>query len=323
MGDLAMSRWHVPAPGFEWMKSPSGNPDESVLTVNGIAPCAWRPYDPLSISGLFLEFTHTPPTLDGILAFANKYGALSFDANRQTPMTQAVSKPTGEMNIFIRTRGETFSDWLREIARAREVAMLWSALKQGDPGYLAEVISWDRDAIRYSQPHLDLQTRLAAGPINVLGERFVIANSDNDSLFAKFERGDTVGPGWHALQRLVNRQLESYTCETRMIWDRRSNPARLRMQLKPTSLLATFWLQFVSAIEGEYKYRQCDQCRGWFAPAQDTRSDARFCKVACRLKAYRLRQNKARELSTEGKTLNQIAAALNSDIKTVKGWLKK
>jgi hypothetical protein len=189
------------------------------------------------------------------------------------------------------------------------------------------VISWDENSVRYFHPALaDLQSgSFAAGPrpVDALGRYFVIASADDPTLFAKFQPGDQLAPGWYALQRLVNRQLKIHRCETRMLWDRPPHDARLRMQLVPNSLLAAIWIQFISAIEGNFKYRQCDQCRSWFAPIQDTRADARFCKVACRLRAHRARQIRARELAGQGMAPPEIAAEMNSKLKTVKGWLKK
>lgn len=46
------------------------------------------------------------------------------------------------------------------------------------------------------------------------------------------------------------------------------------------------------------------------------------CSVACRQQAYRDRQLRAVALRAEGLPEKEIARQLNSDVKTVRGWLK-
>src|ERR1700680_468074 len=96
MADLVAFYWRVPEGGFEWTKSSLGDVLDSALTIAGDVSTSrvWHPYEPLETPGLFLEFAHTPPTLESALAFANKRGALGFDPTRQTQMTHDVSKPT-------------------------------------------------------------------------------------------------------------------------------------------------------------------------------------------------------------------------------------
>ena len=95
------------------------------------------------------------------------------------------------------------------------------------------------------------------------------------------------------------------------------------MRVVPESLIAAIWVQLALAIEGNREYRQCDQCRRWFEVAAEKREDARFCGDPCRFKAYRARQKEARQLMDDGVPVKQIAERLGSDIKTVKGWVKK
>ena len=52
------------------------------------------------------------------------------------------------------------------------------------------------------------------------------------------------------------------------------------------------------------------------------RQDGKFCQGACRSRAYRARQSEARKLHAAGTTFAEIAKRLNSDAKTVKGWVR-
>jgi hypothetical protein len=74
--------WRVAAGGYEWYNGPG--PDDSILITPHLVPAGdWktREYEPLKeYTGLFRTFAETPPTLEGILEFANQYGHLGHDA---------------------------------------------------------------------------------------------------------------------------------------------------------------------------------------------------------------------------------------------------
>ena len=49
---------------------------------------------------------------------------------------------------------------------------------------------------------------------------------------------------------------------------------------------------------------------------------AKFCKNACRFKAYRSRQAQAKQFAKAGMSMSKIAEELNTEVETVKGWIK-
>jgi hypothetical protein len=52
------------------------------------------------------------------------------------------------------------------------------------------------------------------------------------------------------------------------------------------------------------------------------RSHRRFCSNACKTKAHRNKQDRARQLFTvEKKTFEEIAKELDSDVATVRRWI--
>jgi hypothetical protein len=81
--------------------------------------------------------------------------------------------------------------------------------------------------------------------------------------------------------------------------------------------------QLAAAIDGDRDYRRCEACKKWFEVSAENRIDAKFCQQSCRFRAYRQRQQRARELAAQGMPPHEIAALVDSDVKTVKGWLKK
>jgi hypothetical protein len=97
---------------------------------------------------------------------------------------------------------------------------------------------------------------------------------------------------------------------------------KMDLQVMPKNLLGALWLQLAEAIGGGKKFRQCDTCGGWFEVApRHNRADRQFCTDACRSRAYRGRQDRARQLAAEGRRLPAIAKELGSDVKTVRKWV--
>ena len=130
-----------------------------------------------------------------------------------------------------------------------------------------------------------------------------------------------IEPTWGALQQMVNEHLKTQAADPKLLWDVRATKACLRMRFMPRSLLAAMWIQLATAIEGDRDYGQCEQCGSWFEIVAEKRKDAKFCSDKCRFKAYRHRQKQARDLSGKGQSLETIAAALGSDVRTIRGWV--
>jgi hypothetical protein len=105
-----------------------------------------------------------------------------------------------------------------------------------------------------------------------------------------------------------------------VIWDRqRQRPA---LCLEAPTLLSAVYFQLADAISNDRTFSRCLQCGKWFAVAPDAaRSHRRFCSNGCRSKAYRGRQDRARQLFTAGKGFEEIAHELDSDVLTVKRWI--
>jgi hypothetical protein len=216
--------------------------------------------------------------------------------------------------------GETVDAWDVELQGIREAIALWDAIKDRADGYyspsatpaeyLSGVIQWSgKDAACYTS--------------KTLNRSFQIVSSAEPEVFLRFTPGDLLLPAQYALQRIVNKKLNEHTSTARLLWDWRRPSPDLRIQLTPTSLIAAIWLQFATAIDGDKNYRRCEACKKWFEVSVEARGDAKFCKQACRFKAYRGRQALARQWAASGMAVREIAAKLDTEIATVKGWTKK
>ena len=98
----------------------------------------------------------------------------------------------------------------------------------------------------------------------------------------------------------------------------------LVLNVGPKNLCTAAWLQFEREIEGFFDFRRCGQCSRWlrFYP-QQVKIEQIFCSQACRSKSYRARQDDARRMNLEGVAVEEIAARLNSNVATVKGWISR
>ena len=105
-----------------------------------------------------------------------------------------------------------------------------------------------------------------------------------------------------------------------MAWDEgRQRPA---MRLVAPTLRSAVWLQLADAVANDLTFSRCRECGRWFEVAPDVaRSHRRFCTNACRSKAYRHRQDRARRMFMDQKTFEEIAEELESDVWTVRRWI--
>ena len=142
-------------------------------------------------------------------------------------------------------------------------------------------------------------------------------------MLARFEVEDPILPGWLYLDQDINLHLGRYAAQvpTATAWD----PDRQRptLQLVAPTLLAAVWLQLADAVSNDRTFNRCRTCGKWFEVAPEVaRSHRRFCSNACKTKAHRNKQDRARQLFTvEKMTFEEIADELDSDVATVRRWI--
>jgi hypothetical protein len=136
-----------------------------------------------------------------------------------------------------------------------------------------------------------------------------------------FTPGDPILPARLAVQRAINDRLQMFGARTELLWERTRGGLREKIRIVPSSLISALWIQLAQAVEGDRKYRQCEECKKWYEVSGDRRADARFCSDPCRFRAYRKRQKEAKRLHATGVSPKDIAKQLGSDTKTVKGWI--
>jgi hypothetical protein len=290
------SLWQAP-----WLRTEAPAEEGVFLTERAGGRAEGKQYDPLrdrKYAGLFRQFADVPPTREGVQAFANQYGLLG----------------CGPLLLLAPGRvrqGETLDTWQAEITAMHRVLTLWNLLERGNEEGLRRYIRWEKD-----------------------GKVVYESQSKEWTLDGfSFRSPDVVQPALTFIALEVNKRLspsvvmepeqEPPTC--------RVTPSlalltgnRLQIRITPDNLLGALWWQCAQAIDGHRSYRRCDQCGTWFEVApQAEKRNRLFCSDACRVKAYRLRQEEARKLHSQKVSLKEIAKRLGTDTTTAKGWIKR
>lgn len=302
--------------GYRWVDL--GIEGNKVLVVNAYGDNLYipsRPHYPLcDQAGMYKVFRSVEETFEGILVFANQYGGL---LTNKAPLPTDVlgntkKKETPTYDTFFRFRDEIFEMRLAET--------LWACVEDNEDGELSECIiitlaDHASDSTIHFLPESLLSTKL---PKSFRKQQLLASKSVNSELLELGRRQDFFALAKYIICQKIHEHLENIPVEVR--WDKAES--RPSLQVAPRNLLEGIWLQFADVVHNKKPIRQCDQCEKWFDPtAGRGRKDRIFCSNACRSKAYRERQEQARNLHAEGKPLEDIAEFLRSDVDTVTKWI--
>jgi hypothetical protein len=332
--------WEKPGrgDGYEWAGPPSSRSRMLLTQRKGVVFVQYAPLR--EATGLFRDFADAEPTPEGVLKFANGYGCLGVPDD-----------PVGPQSGW-----ESLYSWRLRILMMRGLIMLWEALRDGSVDQLRRLIRWDgNDAVRFIPPpelasyyaemeeplerHIPAERRNVAYwdlPPDLLyfgevgspwdGCQLIASRTRNPNLLAQFIPGDPVGPARAHLLGIVNDCIARGKVQPRLHWSDREK--RLVYQALPETLFGAMYLQLLLAIDGDRQYKRCRVCGRSYEVAGGrnkgiSRRDRETCSNACRIRAYRERQEKARLLHAQGKSAKEIARELGTDSKTIREWIAR
>jgi hypothetical protein len=314
--------WNVAQCGYRWDKTtvhpsseeePPGPRLQQVLHEDAAPGSHYliRQYAPLrQFTGLFRTFAETALTPEAIRAFANEYGLLGISVFTGLDRSHPVL-------------GERLSEWRKQILLFRRPFEVWELVRRRDSRQLACFFRWEQTpagrGVTYEFPW-DSQLGESLTPTDVPAEKGLIAaEHSHPEVMSYLKDQDLILPALIYVQRKVNEQLIDKVAP-RLLYD--PNTGRLVFRMVPQTLIGALWLQFTQAISGNKELRQCGGCEKWFevSPGPQMRTTRQFCSVACRLRAFRKRQQ-ARELRAAGKSVRAIARTLGVEIEVIKKWL--
>ena len=253
------------------------------------------------------------PTQENTREFANTYGLLGGDVSEPILIPdkgsiQVVQERTAGKKIrsWSHGLGETLNSWAKEIFAMRRALPFWDLVVAENRKGLSQYVhrpAPDVIQVRFPEGGFDL---IASPQIRAHRLQYIPAKDVNR-------------PALFYVQDTINKHLEGRV-SPRLLWEEKGS--RIGLYFVPNSLIGALWLQFTLAVDGNKKYERCTECKTWFEVSLDAaRTNRRYCKDACRFKAYRHRQAEARRLSAEGMPVKKIAKRLDSDAATVNSWI--
>jgi hypothetical protein len=348
--------WEVPVSGFRWIEekpidlavlfrrtrkrlgqeSGSNIASESNWLLEPNPPpiegSSLQPYDALSVEPpLFRTFANLEPSREGILEFANRYGPLGAATGRRP---SGISSDGIQTSLQLQQIPEDQHFWQSNIIEMKELLDLWNLYESCDIHGLSELIRWDdsETLVQYQRrpksKSLTLNAQSNATDPVVVAQKATYDQSEPQNelerTFERFTPGDVLLPALIHLQRTINTKLENVESfggefPPRLVWSRNG---ALSLTRTPPSLFAMLWLQFAGTVTATARYTACLTCGRWVRIGSDAaRSSRHYCSNACRTRGLRERQRGARSLHAEGKTLQEIAEKLKSDVRTVAKWV--
>jgi hypothetical protein len=287
------------------------------------AKWAFRRYCPIKTNeSLYRTLATVEPTPDGILDFARKYGRLG------EGIEMSGTLPDGSKATV-----EPLFEWQMVIVCFAEAVRLWDLAEGKDYKKLAKEISWRNGEVFYHSKletydsiwkwwmDKDVSSEISDSVRLRVDSKHKVSSHDGTA----FKTGDLVEPAKCFVLDILNRYLSCAT-QSILIWDSKRKTERERVILRhyPKSLLGAIALQFATAILSGRTTRICPVCQRYYeVTAQASRNDRVTCSNRCRVRAYRDRQQRARELHAKGRTTKQIAKELGSDVDTIKNWIDK
>jgi hypothetical protein len=320
--------WRVPEQGFEWVHQ-EDDPDQILVPCNvSIAATAAanaklpaREYLPLrDHTGLCRTFADVPLSREGVLQFANRYGAVT----TQFLVSLRPCRDQRDMGFSLEKAGR-YAWWRSQIVTMRRAIMLWDRAQGGDRALLSRFIDFKLDSegggFQYrSHPELSEKDEQARGPEDeeITSFRFRL-NDLRKEWQELLKPNDVVTAARFLVKRMIEEQLsKGASAKVALLAENRG----MTFGFVPDDLLKAMWLQFaLGASEGK-KYRSCAVCGTWYELSPDTARTTRlFCSDSCKSRGYRQKQDRARQLFSEKNTFRQIAKELGSDVATVKRWI--
>lgn len=315
--------WEVPADGFQWLTGCSiaegrrAKPTHYLTRVAKFTDSFLsHRYDIQAVPrGLFRMFADVAPTPEGVLTFADKYGALG--GGEPFQLKASGINVVGEPLI-----GEPFALWRDQIVAMHRLIALWDLCHAQNLEGLGQHIQWrdeqgDRTVHYGCDPGNEHVHGKDAGVSQA--EVLIASRTHHPEWLGQWADGDRMLPALFFLADEINKQL-GFQGGLQMMWDPQRKQLALRLPV-PT-LRDLLWTQFAEAIISKRNFRKCKTCGTWFELLPGlARTNRLFCSEGCRSKLYRNRQEVARRLHAEGKSVKEIAQHLGSDVRTVKGWV--
>ena len=328
----------VPHDGFHWVDAaaddvffkPASNESRWLSTLSPIGVRAnGHVTEPLKETpALFREFASLDLTEVGVRAFADQYGSLGIATAIRSRWSEGdpvrISADGSDDATF--ALGEPLSLWAKEVTAMKRAIEMWDAAVSQDTGLLREHIRWsdgpgDSRIAEYASHRPGHEMRPEWGDDDGGFEMRTIVDTRlaNLSLRSFVSSDDLVRPARLYAQDSINERISAY-CAPMLTYG--ADTDEQQVLLVPQHLLGAMWLQFANSMGGNRQYRRCLACDKWFEIGPGSGRKSRlYCEDACKTRAHRGRQERARVMRDAGESVEQIAASLPAAVESVRRWL--
>ena len=287
MEGLEQFRWYRGTDALDWRESRTAVEDgegHSGTRRYLMSPDGERgqAYDPLSEErGLFLNFADLETDEEQVLDFARRYGFLGV-ADTQPVWTGLREPPTDVL------WGERFDKWADALIIMRVAVTLAQSFGIGGKP--------DIERARGLVTHTLLGDNLIRVRVDLKGlhgfEDIPLSMNPDGSEWSRatvvprplvMDKAAAYAFTRAALVDIVNANLRAL-CNPQLAL---SGGIAL-VAIQPKNLLGAMWLQLAHALDGDRKYRRCEECGGWFEVGSDgKRPDSKTCSGRCRTRKHR------------------------------------
>jgi hypothetical protein len=294
--------------------------------------------------GLFREFAELDTANPGaMLAFANEHGPLgcpitavcssitlneledSFSvwesrlhAVHPTPTTTRQKDMSG-----LSRRVETYTAWVVCIAQLRIAVTILDAIRGRDVKRLRQLFRWQPLPVMFGPGsgawHIDTHPDL---PAEEQPSDRINGIVFGDHLRDEYEPIENVALAYLVL--VVNRELEFRVNPTLLI-----DSGKVVEKLLPATLFTAMCAQLFTAISQGKEHRKCPACGNWFELGGPEGITVRrvYCSNACRVRACKVRRDRAEQLAGEGLKPAVIVERMKgegheTDVEQVRKWIK-
>lgn len=312
------------APKFRWYRGGEIRWRKHEAEQNDSRSDSWRAilestsppkegYEPMiDCPDLFRQFSRLSTSDPGdLLGFAREFGRL-----RPSHLDPVVSSPGRASGDHVAQQPETLREWKVNVLALRSCLEVWDRLQTKGQNRLSKHFhfvpakhpGWRRFArsdVIFSLKSLGKIARLNPHMYQPLGEsaewagldddienenyiRVIAASTFDADVANRFEETkDSIEMGNRLLILELNEHLQGHVSPW-FYYDPKSHKGKL--DLFPNSLLGAIWLQFANEYSGASRCRICEGCKKPFLVVSGKlRSDAKYCREACKSEAYRQR----------------------------------
>lgn len=259
------------------------------------------------------DFVSMKPTPEGCLDFAKRYGFLGTVGlhtwtlrHENRLLKQSLLASDG---VAVYGHAEYVEQWLQlREAFAYAVEMLVS-LKCRDTGALSRRIAFTDGSVRFFSASGQEYVKARVTGVDIMSENGITP-------------GDVLSAARYDVMRLGNGLLKLCApVHPALRWE---GEDKIGLGFEPRSLAAVMALQFAVSWVRQSTFSQCTVCGKWISISPpDTRTSRTYCDQACRAKAYRQRQQKARQLYAQGWSVGKLAEEFDATPESVEFWLAR